>query len=99
MATAHVEQLSGRRVWDADGKVVGRIGAIVARRRGRDYFVDEFHLGPAALMERFGISTARIVGWKRHHREPLRVPWQQLDLSDPDHPRLRCTREELMKMQ
>jgi hypothetical protein len=27
------------------------------------------------------------------------VPWQQLDLTDPDHPRLNCTLAQLAEMQ
>jgi hypothetical protein len=90
----HVELLLGRRVRDADDKVIGRILAIGADRRG---VVEEFRLGPAALLSVLGISAAHIVGWPLS-REPLRVPWQQLDLSDPEHPRLRCMLEELKKM-
>lgn len=98
MAMVHVELLHGRRVRDANGNVAGRIGEIVARLRGHDYFIEEYHLGPAAWLEQLGISTARIIGW-RHRPEPLKIPWQQLDLSDPHHPKLRCTVEELKKMQ
>ncbi|HJT17911.1 MAG TPA: hypothetical protein VJ853_11000, partial [Thermoanaerobaculia bacterium] len=88
MAAVHVELINGRRVRDTNGKVAGRIGEILCRRRGHDYVVEEYHLGPAAWLEHLGISTARIVGWHKH--KPLRVPWQQLDLSDPHHPKLRC---------
>ena len=98
MASVHVELINGRRVRDANGKVVGRIGEIVARLRGHDYFVEEYHLGPAAWLEHLGISTARIIGLGRS-REPLKVPWQQLDVSDPHNLRLRCTLDELKKMQ
>jgi len=98
MASVHVELINGRRVRDANGKVVGRIGEIIARRRGHDYFVEEYHLGPAAFLEKMGVSTARMIGWRRG-RDPLRVPWQQMDLADPNHPKLRCTLDELKKMQ
>ena len=92
--SVHVELLAGRRVRDVNNRVVGRIQTIHVRRRGHDYVVEEYHIGPAALLETLGISAARIVGLPSW-REPLRIPWQQLDLSDPEHPRLRCAREEL----
>ena len=98
MAGVHVELINGRRVKDLNGKVAGRIGEIVARLRGHDYFVEEFHLGPAAWLEHLGISAGHIVGLRRS-RTPLKVPWQQLDLSDPHNLRLRCTLDELKKMQ
>ena len=87
MAYVHVELLVGKRVRDANGRVIGRIEEILARRRGADFFVEEYHLGPAAWLEKLGISTARMIGFRP--REPRRIPWQQLDLSDPENPRLR----------
>ena len=82
-----MERLVGRRVRDANGKVIGRIEAIHVRRRGAHFFVEEYHVGPAAWFEKLGISTARMIGFRG--REPKRIPWQQLDLSDPEKPRLR----------
>jgi len=87
MALVHVELLVGRRVRDANGKVIGRIEEIRARRHGPDYLVEEYHVGPAAWLEKLGISTARMIGFRG--RDPKRIPWQQLDLSDPEKPRLR----------
>jgi len=89
----HVELLIGRRVVDANGKVAGRIHSIHAERRGDDCFVDEYHLGTAAFMSRLGISAARLIGWQL--ARAVRVPWYQLDLTDPERPCLRCTVEEL----
>ena len=90
---AHVELLLGRRVLDVNNRVVGRIRSIHARRRGHDYVVEEYRIGPAAFLEGLGISTARMIGvqWGK----PLCIPWQKLDLSDPERPRLRCAKEEL----
>ena len=94
MRNVHVELLIGRRVHDANGKAVGRIEELRVKWEGKGCVVEEYHLGPAAFLERFGISTAQLVGWPLP-RKPFRVPWHQLDLSDPQHPRLRCPREEL----
>ncbi len=94
MASVHVELLVGRKVRDENGKVLGRIAEIQARKRGHDYFVEEYHLGPAAYLETLGISGARMIGL-RFAREPKRIPWQKLDLSDPENPRFRGSREEL----
>lgn len=90
----HVELLLGRRVHDVNGRVVGHIRALAAVREGAFCYVTEFHLGTAALLERLGISSARMIGLPIR-REPLRVPWQLLDLSDPERPRLTVAREQL----
>ena len=91
----HVELLIGRRVVDTNGKVAGRIHSIHAEHRRDGCYVDEYHLGTAAFLSRLGISAARLVGWQL--ARPIRVPWQQLDLSDPERPCLRCTVEELKR--
>ena len=92
-----VQELIGRRVRDSAGKVAGRIESIRATWRGDECLVEEFDLGAAALLERFGITAGALVGWPAR-RGPLRVPWQQLDLSDPEKPRLRCTLDELRRL-
>lgn len=83
----HVERLLGRRVRDTTGRVVGHIEEIHTDDKG---VVSEFLLGPAALWERLGQSTlelpfVRLLGIQRSKH---RVPWNELDLTDPDHPRM-----------
>jgi hypothetical protein len=89
-----LQALNARRVFDIDGKVAGRIGEVVAERIGADCHVVEYLLGPDAFLMRFGITARNFFGMKRH-RGPLRVPWNQMDLSDPKHPRLRCRVSDL----
>ena len=89
-----LQSIVGRKVHDVDGKVAGRIGQVMATRIGADCRIDEYHLGPAAFLSRLGIRTGHLIGL-RSRRGPLRVPWHQMDLSDPHHPRLKCRVEEL----
>ena len=83
----HVEKLLGTRVRDVTGRVVGRIEEIHTDDKG---VVSEFLLGPAAVWERLGQTTlelpfVRLLGIERSEH---RIPWNELDLSDPDHPRI-----------
>lgn len=94
----HLQQLIGSEVRDGAGKRIGRIEAVHAHRTNDACFIDEYHLGAGAWLERVGISALRLAGWRRFNK-PLRVPWQQLDITDPDHPKLRCTKAELMALQ
>jgi hypothetical protein len=82
----HLELLIGSRVRDANGKVIGRIASVHAERRGDLCYVLEYRLGAAAYLQRLGISVARVVGWPLS-REPQRIPWNELDISDPENPR------------
>ena len=97
MKHVHVELLFGKRVRDTNDRVVGHIESIRATWKGNACVVDEYHLGTAALMEKLGISLGNLIGVG--YRDPLRVPWDQLDLSDPERPRLKCTLDELKKME
>jgi hypothetical protein len=88
-----LELLVGSRVRALRGAVVGRIEEVRAERRGASCFVTEYHIGPAALLERL---SARFL--------PFRQPrgfiaqWHQLDPSDPERPRLLCPVSELEPM-
>lgn len=102
MSVINVELLLDREVRDVSGRRAGRIEEIRARRTGREIVVEAYHLGPAAALERLAApvmrsSLLRALGRKRrtHGR---RVRWDQMDLSDPRHPKLRCKVEELAKL-
>ena len=94
MKTVHLELLLGRVVRDPDGKKAGRIFAVRAELEGEDCVVREYLLGAAALRTRLGLTAGRLFGWSVR-REPLRIPWDLLDLRDPKKPRLLCAVDEL----
>lgn len=81
------ELLLGKVVRDSEGVRAGRILSVTAEMEGESCVVREYHLGTAALLSRLGITTLQ--------REPRRVPWDLMDLSDPERPRLRCSLAEL----
>jgi hypothetical protein len=104
MATRNIniELLLDRQVRDPEGRRAGRIEEIRARRDGAGIVVEAYHLGPEALLERLAapvvrLSIFRALGLHRHGHG-WRVRWDQLDLSDPEKPVLRCPREELVKL-
>lgn len=78
--------------------MIGRIEEMRAERRGHETVVVEYLLGPAALLERLsvrpsGMRLLRLVTGKR--TQHYRVRWEQMDLSDAERPRLRCSVREL----
>jgi sporulation protein YlmC with PRC-barrel domain len=94
MKTIRFEELLGREVHGPDGKRVGRILAVTVERDGEDCVVREYLLGTAALFTRLGLTAGRLVG-VRIKRQPLCIPWDQLDIGDPKRPRLLCPADEL----
>lgn len=91
----HLELLIGKRVRDVAGRAAGRIEEVRADRVDLECVISEFHLGSGALLERLSAPVLRVMG---HQPKVRRVPWDKLDLTDPDHPRLTCTFEELVPL-
>jgi hypothetical protein len=94
MSHVHVDDLLGRLVRDSNDRSVGRIYEMRAEEQGDDLVILEYHLGAAAIMERVGLSILRLVGLSRG-RDPLKVPWDRMDVSDPHQPRLLGTVDDL----
>lgn len=94
MNELRVELLVGRKVVDAAGEKVGRIQEIIAEARGERMIVTEVHVGRSGFAERFSIggvgqAFASFFGGRRQSRHASRFRWQDVDFSDPDHPRLK----------
>lgn len=89
----YADLLAGRHVRDASGTTIGRIADIVAKKDGEEFVVSHYLVGPHAWIHRFAVHglglRLRGLAWI------YRVEWDQLDLSDPDHPRLTCSRDDL----
>ena len=87
----NVELLIGRMVRDADGKKIGRIEELLAVEKGDELVVSEYHIGTYGLFERLsayhvGVGLIRFLGARAHVKDPRRIPWQELDLSNPEKP-------------
>jgi hypothetical protein len=86
-----LELLLGRRVRDAGGRDIGRIEEVRVERRDSDWLVSDYVLGVGGLLERLAAGTiARaVLGPLARRAQRRTVPWADLDISDPEHPRLR----------
>jgi hypothetical protein len=93
MRELRVELLTGRKVVDRNGKKIGRIEEIVAEYRGTELIVREVHLGRRGFVERF--SLREIFGARMRDKAPTKLRWENLDFSDPEHPRLKVSIDEL----
>jgi sporulation protein YlmC with PRC-barrel domain len=92
-----LERLIGKRVVDATGQSMGSVEDLEAEPDGDTYLVTHVLLGPDQWLARLRafahqLPTMRALGIGRKARV-RRVPWTWLDLSDPEHPRLRETVE------
>jgi hypothetical protein len=93
-AEAYADRLLGRMVRTRNNRPVGRIEELRANADD-DWTVTKFVLGAAGLLERLGVAVRLVLG-RRLNGYVAR--WDQIDLSDPEHPRLTCAVEELEKI-
>lgn len=93
----HVEHLIGRRVHDVDGKAVGRIHELCVENVDGEWVVTELHFGPGAILERVAGFVIQLPFFSLLPRGPRirRARWQDIDFSNPNHPRLRIGRDAL----
>jgi sporulation protein YlmC with PRC-barrel domain len=98
-----ISELIGRRVRDRDGRSIGRVEELVCEIElhadGRDYVVRELHVGTVGFLEAVGGSALirallRTVGHGSGYTR-YRVPWEAIDLTEIDRPRIRIARQEL----
>jgi sporulation protein YlmC with PRC-barrel domain len=97
----HVDLLLGRKVLSKQGALVGRIEEFAAEPDGEELVVTALLLGPPALFDRlslpsFGRWILRALGLLKQP-PACRVDWDQIDLTDPNHPRLVCDEEDIRK--
>ncbi len=95
----HLELLLGKQVLDSTGKPIGRLEEVRAEQQGDEWVIQEYLIGSAALLERLsawtiGLRLLHLLGARKIYGS-YRVRWDKLDLSDPEHPRLCCSLQEL----
>jgi hypothetical protein len=87
-----LDRLLGRRVFARNAQSVGRIEEVRVERRGSGWIVTEVVIGAGGLLERLGVGVRLLFGPRTRGRV---ARWDQLDMTDPERPRLTCSREEL----
>ncbi len=87
MSEIPLDMLLGRMVRTREGARVGRIQEM---QLSESHEVMEYLVGRQALLRRLSA-----LGLIRRKLKGFRIRWDQLDVSDPVHPRLTCTIDEL----
>lgn len=94
-----VELLLGTKVRDVDGADVGRIEELRVERRDDACLVEAYLVGTSAVIDRLSAWTLvrpikAFLGTRKLYTL-YQIPWQDMDLSDPRHPRLRIAKRDL----
>jgi sporulation protein YlmC with PRC-barrel domain len=95
----NVELLLGTKVHDVNGEDVGRIEEFHVERDESSCRIDAYLVGASSLIDRLSAWTlVRPIAKLLNRRKLLtayEIPWQDMDLSDPEHPKLRTARRGL----
>jgi hypothetical protein len=85
----------GRQVREKNNRPVGRLEECRASMDGGDCTITEYVIGGIGLLERLGVGVNLLLG---RHVGGYVARWDQLDISDPEHPKLQCGLEELRRL-
>jgi len=89
----YLDDVLGRRVRTADGRVVGRIEEVRTERRANgEHEVVEYHLGTGALLERLAVVRSFL-----SPKPMLIARWDQIDIRRPPALVLTCAVDELRR--
>jgi hypothetical protein len=88
----HLDQLLGRPVRSANNHVIGRLEELRVEQQHGAPVVTDYVIGRAGLAERLGVGARLLVGIRGRGYV---ARWDQLDITNPEHPRLTCSVKEL----
>jgi sporulation protein YlmC with PRC-barrel domain len=97
----HLELLIGKKVLTLNGTSLGRLEEVHADVRGGRCYVEEYLVGTNAIFDRLSALTIgrAILGVaSRWLKTSYRIPWDKLDLSDPNKPKLKCKVTQLKRI-
>ncbi len=98
MKTVRLEDFVGHAVHDADGRPIGRLHEVRARREGDELVVVDYLVGPTGWLERFslvGIGRELLGIFGLARSRGYVVPWRDMELGEPGRPRCTCRADEL----
>ena len=90
-----LDRFLGRAVLARNSQRVGRLEEFRAETHDGKCTITEYVIGAAGLLERLGVAAKLLVGGRGGGYV---ARWDQLDISDPERPRLKCGVEELRRL-
>lgn len=88
----YLDRLLGRTVVAGNNRRIGRLEEFRSQQRGDYFYIVELVIGSAGLLERLNVGVKALFGMRSHGKV---ARWDQIDISDPERPRLTCSIDEL----
>ena len=98
----HLELLLGNQVYALNGRAIGRVEEVCAELDQGAASVNEFLVGKYAILERLSaweIGRAVLGLFGPLLKSGYRIRWDQIDFTDPEHPKLTCQVSELAPLE
>ncbi|MEO8193033.1 MAG: hypothetical protein ABI681_04225 [Gemmatimonadales bacterium] len=99
MREVRLLEVLGRKVVDSSGKHIGRLEEIEVERGDDSCAIKSYIVEHRGLLDRtssWAVPTSiRLLLAKRRTSAPYRVRWEQMDMSDPRHPKALLPSDEL----
>src|SRR5512141_3136063 len=97
----HLYETLGRKVMDANGEYAGRLEELEVERGDESCLVTNYlvqHRGLISRITQWALSNSlqKVIPISEKSL-PYRVPWELMDLSDPERPRITVTKSELRR--
>jgi hypothetical protein len=92
----YLDRLLGRMVVAGNNRPVGRLEEFHCEQHGDYFHIVEFVIGSAGLMDRLNVGMKALFGKSGAGKV---VRWDQIDITDPEHPRLTCSVDELQQLE
>src|SRR4051812_31933175 len=93
--SVRLDHLVGREVYTANHRRLGRVHEFRTEHRGNTWFVTEYVIGAAGLIERLGLGVRLVLGLERPRGYVAR--WDQIEFADPNRPTLTCPVAQLRR--
>lgn len=90
-----LDRLLGRQVHARTAQRIGRLEEVRAEKHGQTLVITDFVIGASGLLERLGVGVRLLLG---HKTSGSLARWDQLDIREPERPRLTCSQEELRSL-
>jgi sporulation protein YlmC with PRC-barrel domain len=95
-------EILGKKVVDCEGRYAGRLEEIEAERGENESLIESYFVVHRGLIDRIQTWALAAPIQKsipvREKSRPYRVPWDQMDMSDPEHPRILVPQSELSRV-
>lgn len=102
MRQVQLREVLGKKVLDPSGETVGHLEEVEADRGRDSCAVRAYIVEHRGLLDRLSgwalTSSMRQVFERNSQDKPYRVPWDQMDMADPGHPRTLLPKSELPRV-